>query len=114
MKTAPMKTSISIALVGLFISTVALAGLLPDEPPEETIEACVAEIRNSADYRGAGKVRHDLTEIGFRSLAYKLRISTAVYDETGKNVIRAYATKCIVYGDAKPVYFDIEATRDGA
>ena len=114
MKTANLKTSISLALVGLFVSAVALAGYLPDEPPAESIDSCVAEIGDNADYSGAGKVRHYLTKIGNRSLAYKLRFSTAVYDEAGENVIRAYSTKCVVYGADEPVYFKIEQTLGGA
>jgi len=114
MKTVSLKNSISLARVGLFVSSVALGGYLPDNPPAETIDSCIAEIGDNADYSGASKVRHELTNIGRRSLAYRLRISTAVYDESGDNVIRAYTTKCIVYGDDEPVFFDIRETRDGA
>jgi len=114
MKTASKKTSISLAIVGLFFSTVALAGLLPDEAPPESIESCVAEIRENADYSGASKVRHVLENTGYRSLAYRLRISTAVYGESGDEPIRAYTTKCIVYGDDKPVYFKIVETDESA
>ena len=114
MKTVTMKASISLALVGLFVSSVALAGITPREPSSESIEACVAEIRENADYTDAGRVRHDVERFGHRSLAHKLRISTAVYDETGENVIRAYSTRCIVYGDDEPVFFSIEATNDSA
>jgi len=114
MKTVSLKTSISLALVGLFVSAVALAGPVPDQAPAESIDSCIAEIRNNADYNGAGKVRHVVENIGHRSLAYKLRISTAVYNETGEDLIRAYTTKCIIYGNNAPVYFNIEETRDGA
>ena len=113
MNTASMKASISLALVGLFVSSVALAGVTPKELPSESIDSCVAEIRANADYSDAGRVRHELKHIGFRSLAHKFRISTAVYDEAGDNVIREYSTKCIVYGDDEPVFFNIEATDDG-
>ena len=114
MNNASMKASISLALVGLFVSSVALAGDLPDETAADSIDTCVAEIRGNADYSDAGRVRHDVTHIGHRSLAQKLRISTAVYDEAGENVIRAYSTKCIVYGDNDPVFFKIEETDAGA
>ena len=114
MKKLTMKASISLALTGLFVSSVALAGITPWEPSSESIESCVAEIRENADYSDAGRVRHDVDRFGHRSLAQKLRISTAVYDEAGENVIRAYSTRCIVYGDDKPVYFKIEATDERA
>ena len=114
MKTASMKASISLALVGLFMSAVALAGNVPTVPPSESIDACLAEIRENADYSQAGKVRHDLRQFGHRSLAYKLRIATAVYDEAGEKVIREYSTKCIVYGGDEPVFFKIEETNAGA
>ena len=114
MKTANKKASISLALVGLFVSSVALAGLGAEEIPSESIDSCVAEIRANANYSGAGRVRHVLERFGHRSLASKLRISTAVYDESGERVIRAYATKCIVYGDDAPVFFRIEAAHEGA
>ena len=112
MKTVTMKASISLALVGLFVSSVALAGNGPDALPTESINSCVAEIRDNADYSDAGRVRHDVERFGHRSLAHKLRISTAVYDAAGENVIRSYATKCIVYGDDEPVFFSIEATNE--
>ena len=114
MKTVSMKASISLALVGLFMSAVAFAGPVSTVPPNESIDSCLAEIRENADYSEAGRVRHDLRQFGHRSLAYKLRIATAVYDETGENVIRAYSTKCIVYGDDEPVFFRIEETDAGA
>lgn len=114
MKTAMLKTSISLALVGLFFSTVALAGYLPDEPPAVSIDSCVAEIRDNADYSGAGRVRHVVERFGKRSLAFKLQISTSIYDDTGANLIRAYTTRCVVYGDDTPVFFDLKESRDGA
>ena len=114
MKTASVKASVSLALVGLFVSSVALAATASDDVPRDSIDSCVAEIRANADYSDAGRVRHDLKHIGYRSLAHKLRISTAVYDESGEDVIRAYSTKCIVYGDDAPVFFKIEAINEGA
>ena len=114
MKTASKKASISLALVGLFVSSVALAGTSPYELSDKSIDSCIAEIRENADYSEAGRVRHELKQFGHRSLAKKLRISTVVYDESGENVIRAYSTKCIVYGDEEPVFFKIEETNEGA
>ena len=114
MKTASKKASISLAIVGLFVSSVALAGPVSDVPSDESVNSCIAEIRANADYSDAGRVRHDLSQIGHRSLAYKLRISTTVYDLAGENVIRAYSTKCIVYGDEEPAFFRMEETNEGA
>ena len=114
MKTAAMKACISLALIGLFAASATSAAAGLGEVPSDSIDSCIAEIRAHADYSNAGRVRHVLREFGHRSLAHKLRISTAVYDESGKELIRAYSTKCIVYGDEEPVFFRIEAADKGA
>ena len=101
--------TLSLASFGLFLSAAATAGtfLAAEEAPIRSVESCVAEIGEHADYSNAGRVRHVVVNTGRRSLAYKLRIETKVFGAEDDEVIREYTTKCIVYGDNKPVRFRI-------
>ena len=110
MRIASKAASIGLATIGLFVTATASAHYVTDVAPSRSIEACVAEIGGHADYTDASRVRHELETTQRRSLAYKLKFSTKVYGESGDEVIREYATKCVVYGDDKPVFFEIEET----
>ncbi len=108
MITAHKAVTLSLASFGLFLSAAATAGTLAaEEAPSRSVESCVAEIGEHADYSNAGRVRHVVVNTGRRSLAYKLRIETKVFGAEDDEVIREYTTKCIVYGDNKPVRFRI-------
>ena len=109
MKTASTAASISLAAFGLFASNAAIAEYVAEETPTRSIEACVAEIGGHADYSDASRVLHKLETTGRRSLAHRLTFTTKVFGD-GDELIREYATKCIVYGDDEPVYFEIEET----
>ena len=107
--------SLSLATFGLFFSLTASADLFGlDNAPDESIQSCVTEIGGYADYSGSDHVRHEVETTGRRSLAYKVRLSTKVFSETDGELIREYTTKCIVYGDSKPVFFKIEESDSGA
>lgn len=107
--------TLSLATFGLFFSATASADLSgSDDAPDESIQACVAEIGGHADYSGSDYVRHEVETTGRRSLAYRVRLNTKVFSETDGELIREYATNCVVYGDKKPVFFDIEETDSGA
>ena len=110
MRNASKAASIGLATFGLFVSASATAHFVNELAPARSIEACVAEIGGHADYTDASRVRHELETTKRRSLAYKLSFNTKVYGKSGDEVIREYATKCVVYGDDKPVFFEIEET----
>ncbi len=115
MNNAHKKLTLSLATLGLmtlglFFSAAATAVSFSVEAPRDSIESCVAEIGGHADYSGAGRVRHEIVKIGRRSLAYKFNIETTVFGADNGEVIRAYTTKCIIYGDDKPVVFEITET----
>ena len=114
MKIASKAVGITLAASSLFVSAAAAADYTSVETPTRSIESCVAEIGGHADYSNAGRVRHELEATDRRSLAHKLTFNTKVYGESEDEVIREYATKCIVYGDNKPIYFKIVETGAGA
>lgn len=74
---------------------------------DQEIATCVAEVANHADYRGAGQVQHEVVVSKRRAIGHKLDIRTSVYSDAGEELIRAYATRCVVYRDNKPVRFRI-------
>ena len=114
MKIASNAVSVTLAAAGLFVSAIANADYTSVDTPVRSIESCVAEIGGHADYSDAGRVLHELEATDRRSLAHKLTFNTKVYGGSGDEVIREYATKCIVYGDDKPIYFEIVETGAGA
>ena len=114
MKNVSKFASIGLAAFGLFMTSAATADFQASPIPEGSIESCVTEIGGHADYSDAARVRHVLEDKGWRSLARKLRIKTKVYGEGDSELIREDTTKCIVYGDDKPVFFKIEEVKSGA
>ena len=103
------KALLSIGLAGLFAAaspagattTAAESGVEPE------VNACVAEVRGRIDYSDAGKVRHDVHAIERRTVGYTLQISTSLYGENQEQLIRAYATTCVVNGNNEPMQFQI-------
>ena len=114
MSNARKAVSIGLAALGLFVAASASAHFSGEVAPARSIESCVAAIGGHADYSDASRVRHELETTDRRSLAYRLKFSTKVYGESGDEVIREYATKCVVYGGDKPVFFEIRETGHGA
>jgi hypothetical protein len=74
---------------------------------EHEVNSCVAEVRERLDYSDATRVRHDVTAIERRTVGYTLEISTSLFGQAEGEVIRAYATTCVVNGDNAPLQFDI-------
>ncbi len=98
----------TLAVLGLtFIGYSASAADLADIGLEHEVNACVAEVRNQADFADATRVRHDVVAIERRIVGYTLNISTSVYGEAGDEAIRSYAATCIVNGNNKPLKFTI-------
>ena len=77
------------------------------------IKSCIAELGNQANYADASQVRHEIVVTKRRTIGHKLDIQTSVYSDSSDNAIRAYATKCVVYRDNKPVKFRVSETDTG-
>lgn len=81
---------------------------------DQEIRSCIDEIGNHADYTDANQVRHEIVVTKRRTIGHKLDIRTSVYMDSTDNAIRAYATKCVVYRDNKPVRFKVSEIDAGA
>lgn len=102
------KTALSLTLVGLFVANVAFA--LPDfssEAPQESIDTCIAEVDNKADFTDAASVVHNVQTEDRRVSGHKLRIQTLVIAEDGETVIREYAAACAIDNEADIRRFQI-------
>ena len=97
----------TLAVLGLTFSSYASAADLADIGLEHEVNACVAEVRDHADFADAVRVRHDVVAIERRTVGYTMNITTSVYSDTDGEAIREYATTCIVNGNNKPLKFSI-------
>ncbi len=98
----------TIAVLGLVISAGAQAEpLFPKIAPQSTVDYCVQQIGDHADYNDARQVRHEIESEELRSIGHKLRIDTRVYGDTEDQVIREYATTCIVGNSQRTLAFRI-------
>ena len=104
----------SLAALALFaFSAPAVAGFY-EMAPSRDVDLCISEIQGSADYTGAGRVRHEVESNKRRTVGYSLAIDTTVYSEIDGLPIRAYKAICVVTGGRKPLEFSIQETGDGA
>ena len=87
----------TLAAAGLFISASiqAMPGFTEDAP-QSTIDICVAQIADHANYNNATRVRHEVESRQRRISGHILKINTTVYGVDGEEVIREYATTCAV------------------
>ena len=113
MRTINTKTTISLALMGLFF-TVASAKAdygYPDVAPPEKIDVCVAAIAEQANYDEANYVRHEVSSKARATIGHTLTINTMVYSESDGQLIREYRTLCAVSNRPEPVAFKIRETK---
>jgi len=102
------KAATSIILAGLYVAaSPANAATASESGVEHEVNSCVAEVRDHVNYTDASKVRHDVHAIERRKVGYTLKISTSLFGENEKQVIRAYAATCVVNGDNPPLSFEI-------
>ena len=91
------KIALSLTLVGLLATDIALAvPSFDEEAPQSSVEICVAEVANTADYTGAGKVLHSVASKPRSVSGYKVSIRTIVYGEDDGTIIREYASNCAI------------------
>ena len=97
----------ALAFAGLTISAGAQAAGFYAIASDRQIQQCVTEIGNQADYSGAARVEHNVLSEERRTVGYILTIDTTIYSETEGDVIREYATKCVVAAGEEPLRFTI-------
>ncbi len=103
------KAAVSLAVAGLAISSSAFA--LPgdsEQAPMSSIEICVVQIGEQANYEKAGRVRHVVDSKERRVSGHKIFIDTIVFGADGDVVIREYRTLCAVSDDAETKSFKIK------
>ncbi len=101
--------SVSLAVAGLIISSSAFA--LPgfsEQAPESSIQQCVAEIGEQANYENAARVRHEVNSKERRVSGHTIKIDTTVFGADGLEVIREYATVCAVSDNTETKHFKIK------
>ena len=109
MKISQYAVSTSLAIVGLVFSANAFA--MPEfvEPvPMSSVEQCVVQIGEQANYENAGRVQHEVDSEKRRVGGHKMTIKTIVFGADGDEVIREYATVCSVSDDAELRHFKIK------
>lgn len=106
---------ITLATAGLLFSASASGDYrFPELAPQESVDMCVAKIADRANYSDATRVRHEIESRQRRSIGHVLRIDTRVYGQAEDEVIREYATKCVVTNSESPYKFTIEEIDTGA
>ena len=100
---------LTLTLVLSLISAPALAATAASKYEQAEIDqgiaSCIAELANVANYQGAAEVKHEIEITKRRTIGHKLNIRTSLFSDSGDELIRAYATRCVVYRDNKPVRF---------
>ncbi|MDX1509077.1 MAG: hypothetical protein R3358_12400 [Woeseiaceae bacterium] len=104
----------TLAFAGLLGSAPATAAGFDSVAPDTLIDQCVAEIGRQADYTGGVRVEHEVLSAPRRTVGYTLTIDTTVFSDTDGQVVREYATKCVVTGGETPLRFRIKENRAGA
>ena len=110
------KLKLTLALALSISAAPALAANSKYEQAEidQEIASCIAELAHHANYEDAAEVRHEIEVSKRRTIGHKLNIRTSVYSDSDDELIRAYASRCVVYRDNKPIRFRISELGDGA
>lgn len=109
MKISKKAVSIAVAVTGLAISGGAFAmPAFTDQAPSSSIELCVAQIGDEANYENAARVRHLVDSKERRFSGHTIMIDTIVFGAGGDQVIREYSTVCAISGDAETKGFRIK------
>jgi len=108
MKISKYAVSTSLAIAGLIVSSNAAA--LPgfsEQAPASSVQICVAQIGEQANYEDAGRVRHEVDSKERRVSGHTIKIDTTVFNANGDDVIREYATVCAVSDQSETKRFTI-------
>ena len=91
------KIALSLTLIGLFAADLAFAMPAFDvEAPQSSVDVCVAEVANNADYSDANSVLHEVASKPRSVSGYTVSIRTIVYGEDDESVVREYASHCAI------------------
>lgn len=92
-----LKQAVTATVAGLVVSggAFAMPGFSEQAPPR-SVEACVAQISQNANYDNAARVRHEVDSQERRVGGHTIKVETTVYGDDGAEVIREYATLCAV------------------
>ena len=104
----------ALAFAGFLASVPASAGGFYSVAPDYMIDQCVAEIGKQANYDGGTRVEHEVLSEERRSVGYTLKIDTTIYSDNEGEIVREYATKCVVAGGEQPIRFRIKESNTGA
>ena len=108
MKISKYALSTSLAIAGLVVSSNAAA--LPgfsEQAPASSVQICVAQIGEQANYEDAGRVRHEVDSKERRVSGHSIWVDTTVFNANGDEVIREYATFCAISDDGETKRFKI-------
>ncbi len=102
------KSSVSLALIGLFAVNIALAMPgFPTDAPQASIDTCVAAVKENLDLSEAGSVIYNVETEDRRVSGHKMSIQTLVYAEDDSTLIREYAANCAINDSAEIKRFHI-------
>jgi len=108
MKISQYAVSTSLAIAGLVFSANAFA--MPEfveQVPMSSVEQCVVQIGEQANYENAGHVRHEVDFEERRVGGHTMTIKTIVFGADGDEVIREYASVCAVSAKSETKKFKI-------
>lgn len=109
MKSIKAAATVLLALVSLLGSANALA--LPgqsERAPDSSVNLCVAQIGDQANYEDAVRVHHQVDSKARRISGHKMYISTTVFGADSGDAIREYATVCSVSDKSETKKFKIK------
>lgn len=87
--------SVSLAAVGLVVTAYAWAmPSFSEQAPNSSIQLCVEQIAEQANYAGANRVRHNVDYKERRINGHKIYVETIVFAAENGEVMREYRTIC--------------------
>jgi hypothetical protein len=98
----------TVAAIGLFLSAGTMAApAFGEDASDSSIEQCVAQIADQANYNDASRVQHHVAPLKHRTVGQLLKIDTRVYGDEDGQVIREYAATCVIGRDGTPLMIRI-------
>lgn len=81
-------------------------------PYDKEVTACVAEVKERANYNDARRVQHRIVKERLSDLGYVFTINTSVFTNSTEIATREYTSYCVARGDKKPLRFEINELSD--
>ena len=95
MKLIKQAVTAGVASLAVCGSAFALPGF-SEQAPASSVDVCVAQISEQADYDHAVRIRHEVDSKARRVGGHTIKVDTTVFGADGHAVIREYATVCAV------------------